>query len=1018
MLFDSPTSPTQSLMIGGGKQGIMYLLSRVSLGGFNASNNSAALQTFNAGTGGTGVFATPAFWNNTLYIPTSNHPLSTFAFNTGTGLFTATAGSLTTATFPTESGIPSISASGTSNGIVWVVNTGVSNAALLHAYDATNLATELWNSGMVTTDAAGARIGFTVPTIANGKVFIGTNTEVDVYGLLQPPTIAPPLSPSSAVAGAAGFTLTVNGTNFVTGSVVYFNGNPKTTTFISATQLTAAISAADVAATGAPTVVVINPAPAGGTSNWVIFNVTAASNPLPTITNISPSTVTAGSATFTLTVNGTGFVSTSTVDFNGGAAVTTFVNSTQLTATIQGSNIVSAGTAAITVFSPTPGGGTSNSATLTISGASNPVATITSLVPGGATAGGAAFTLIVNGTNLISTSVVNFNGSPRVTTFVSGGQVTAAITAADIATASTSSITVTNPAPGGGTSTGTPFIVANPVPTVSALLPASGLAGGAAFTLTVNGTGFVSGSVVNFGGAAKVTTFVTSTQVTAAILATDITTTGTPSVTVTNPGPGGGTSSGVPFQINNPVPTISSLLPNTIAAGSASFTLTVNGTNFVNGSRVTFNGDVAVTTFVNSTQLTATILPVDVATAGTPAVTVTNLAPGGGTSAAATFTVTAATNPAPTITSLSPNTIAAGSAGFTLVVNGTNFISTSVVNFNGTARTTTFINASQLTIPVSATDVATVGTPAVTVTNPAPGGGTSAAATFTITAANNPVPTITSLSPNTIAAGSIAFTLTVNGTNFVSNSVVHFNGAAKVTTFVSSTVLTAQIQSLDVETAGNAAVFVSNPTPGGGSSSSLNFTISSTTNPAPTITSISPNSLSAGSAGFTLTVTGSNFISNSVVQWNGSPRVTTFVNATTLTAAITAADILTANLDLVSVVNPTPGGGTSNAVTFTVTTPVPSLGSLVPNSAIAGTPAFTMTVNGGNFINTSEVQWNGANLTTTFVSATQLTATVPATDIASVGTASVTVFTPTIVFSGIGNARKRRERLRAQRQMR
>jgi hypothetical protein len=377
----------------------------------------------------------------------------------------------------------------------------------------------------------------------------------------------------------------------------------------------------------------------------------------------------------------------------------------------------------------------------------------------------------------------------------------------------------------------------------------------------------------------------------------------------------------------------------------------------------------------------------------------------GSTSLVLTQVVNAASNPVPTLNNISPANAAAGSGAFTLTVNGTNFVSSSFVTFNGQARTTTFVNSTQVTAAILATDVASVGTPLVAVTNPTPGGGQSNSATFTITAALNPVPTVTSLSPNTIAAGSSGFTLTVNGTGFVSGATVSFGGANKATTFVNSTQVTATILATDVASVGTPAVFVNNPNPGGGPSNSLTFTITAANNPVPGITSISPNSMSAGSPGFTLTVNGSGFVSNSAVQWNGSPRVTTFVNATTLTAAITAADILTANLDLVSVVNPTPGGGTSNAVTFTVTTPVPSLGSLVPNSAIAGSPAFTLTVNGGNFINTSVVQWNGGSLTTTFVSATQLTAAVPATDIATVGTSSVTVFTPTIVFSGIGNVR-------------
>jgi hypothetical protein len=91
-------------------------------------------------------------------------------------------------------------------------------------------------------------------------------------------------------------------------------------------------------------------------------------------------------------------------------------------------------------------------------------------------------------------------------------------------------------------------------------------------------------------------------------------------------------------------------------------------------------------------------------------------------------------------------------------------------------------------------------------------------------------------------------------------------------------------------------------------------------NPVPVSTSLNPTSATAGGAAFTLTVNGSNFINGSVVRWNGANRTTTFVSATQLTAAITAADIATAGTAQVTVFNPAPGGGTSNAQTFTITT--------------------------------------------------------------------------------------------------
>src|ERR1700683_5369303 len=87
----------------------------------------------------------------------------------------------------------------------------------------------------------------------------------------------------------------------------------------------------------------------------------------------------------------------------------------------------------------------------------------------------------------------------------------------------------------------------------------------------------------------------------------------------------------------------------------------------------------------------------------------------------------------PTITALSPNSIAAGGPALTLTITGANFVTTSMVNFGGAASTTTFINSTELTAAIPAAAIAATGTPAVTVTNPAPGGGTSNAINFTIT---------------------------------------------------------------------------------------------------------------------------------------------------------------------------------------------------------------------------------------------------------------------------------------------
>jgi hypothetical protein len=541
----------------------------------------------------------------------------------------------------------------------------------------------------------------------------------------------------------------------------------------------------------------------------------------------------------------------------------------------------------------------------------------------------------------------NATGSPRVLTVTAGCQ----------------TFTVNQSAPATASN--------NPVPTITSLSPSSAAAGSGAFTLTVNGTGFVNGSTVNFNGQPRTTTFVSATQLTAAIPASDVATAGTPAVTVITGAPGGGTSNSVNFTIStasNPAPAITSLAPASIAAGSASFTLTVNGTNFISASVINFNGVAQATTFVSATQVKATIAASAVTTAGTAPVTVTNPAPGGGTSTAVNFTISAANNPAPAITSLAPASIAAGSASFTLTVNGTGFISNSVINFNGVAQATTFVSATQVKATIAASAVTTAGTTPVTVTNPAPGGGTSSAVNFTISAANNPSPTVTSISPSTVTAGSGAFTLTVNGTGFVGNSVVNFKGSARPTTYVSATQVTAAIPATDIATAGSAAITVTNPTPGGGTSNSVNLTINVANNPAPAITALTPSSVTVGSATFQLTVSGTGFVNASVVKLNGAALATVFASATQLTATVPAADLTAVGTAQITVTSPAPGGGTSNALTLTIAgkpaLTVSPTSLTFPSTVVGSSPAtqtVTLSSNGTAAVGITGITIGGAN---------------------------------------------------------
>src|ERR1035437_476328 len=170
---------------------------------------------------------------------------------------------------------------------------------------------------------------------------------------------------------------------------------------------------------------------------------------------------------------------------------------------------------------------------------------------------------------------------------------------------------------------------------------------------------------------------------------------------------------------------------------------------------------------------------------------------------------------------------------------------------------------------------------------------------------------------------------------------------------------------------------------------------------APVLTSLPPSSAVAGAGALTVTANGSGFVSGSAVQWNGVALTTTFVSATQLTAAVPASDIASVGVAQVTVTNP--GVGTSNALPFTIQASVGavSITSIAPSSATVGGGAFTLTVNGTGFVPSfnslqvpvpgSVVQWNGTALQTTFISSTQLTAAVPAGDLASAGTAQVSV---------------------------
>ena len=183
--MDQPSGPVPHLVIGGGKEGNLFLLNRDNMGKFNTTNQVVQTLAF-----GQSIFATAAFWNNSLYLAGVSGHLKAYSFNTATGMFNTSAASQSPDSYGFPGASPAVSSTGTANGIVWAIDATAygtpccsNGPAILHAYDATNLASELWNSSQAAAsrDKAGNSVKFTVPTIANGKVYIG---EITVFGLL------------------------------------------------------------------------------------------------------------------------------------------------------------------------------------------------------------------------------------------------------------------------------------------------------------------------------------------------------------------------------------------------------------------------------------------------------------------------------------------------------------------------------------------------------------------------------------------------------------------------------------------------------------------------------------------------------------------------------------------------------------------------------------------------------------------------------------------------------------------
>jgi hypothetical protein len=291
-LNDSQGNP-RALAVGSGKDGTIYVVDQNNLGQFNPQR-TPAYQAIAASP----VYSSPAWFNGMLYYGTYGIPMKAFTFTNGSFVLA----SQTPNPFFYPGTTPSISANGTSNGIVWAVSND--SPAVLHAFDAADLSKEIYNSSQAPggRDNFGAGNKFIVPTIANGKVYVGTTTGIGVFGLLNASSGAPTLAATNTHAGS--FTAGQNGAAY--SITVQNTGSASTSGAVTVTDtLPSAVNATSIAGTGWSCTQPAGPCTrsdalgAGSSYPLIMLTVNIASNA-------------AGSVVNTVTVSGGGAANTST----------------------------------------------------------------------------------------------------------------------------------------------------------------------------------------------------------------------------------------------------------------------------------------------------------------------------------------------------------------------------------------------------------------------------------------------------------------------------------------------------------------------------------------------------------------------------------------------------------------------------------------------------------------------------------------------------------------------------------
>lgn len=519
----------------------------------------------------------------------------------------------------------------------------------------------------------------------------GEVSEMRPFWVVPPSALIPLIvvNPRRIPAGSGDTEIEVRGTNFEEGAVGLLEGVTLPTTVLAPDLARMTIPAEELLKGGNHLVQITNPSGATSPSGAILtfFEQT------PTITAVS-GRLDPGGRSVTITVQGTNFTRTSQILTSSGNPLASFVSPTELRARVP---VDWAFQKEVLVSVTNPFALEDlHSGRVLLSLVSSTGPSLFRLTPPGQQAGGGAFLLTVDGEATDSgLGSVLWNGSPRSTLHVGPERMLVRIAASDLSVAGTVQISVLDEQ--GNRSNNLPFFVNEPPPrpTITSLSPTGGTIGGPAFELTVIGSGYINGSTVQWNGVSRTTVFQGSTELVALIQPEDVRSPGTADIRVVMPG-ADRISNSVEFLIGDvPVPSIGYFEPASAVAGGEEFTAEVHGENFINGSRVLWNGAVRPTTFVSANVLQFSVLRGDIGLIGAAQLTVVNPAAAQGTgivSAPAFFPVFSRPELPP---SINPR----GAVNAATLSDGTVFAPGSIVSLFGTGLAHATESANALPLP-------------------------------------------------------------------------------------------------------------------------------------------------------------------------------------------------------------------------------------------------------------------------------------------------------------------------------